>query len=149
MEKPSDTQRINQVSFSSEKAPSMEIPDLDFDDYPFESEAGEKFSYQDGVPAFIASRLQSKMDSIPQAIRDLILGADDILESPISRATTVLSYEDPFEIAQKYLEKHNIMQIFQRITENLIYELPEDPLYFLLWQIQQLIKERDEKKTSK
>ncbi|XP_065140535.1 testis-specific expressed protein 55 [Paramisgurnus dabryanus] len=52
-------------------------------------------------------------------------------------------FTEPYERSVQYMESNNILQIFQEITENLILNRPDDPLQFMLEQVQMKIKIRD------
>ncbi|XP_072470040.1 testis-specific expressed protein 55 isoform X2 [Notamacropus eugenii] len=143
MEVPSDTQVVSQIK--PEELSEIEKNNIDFGSFSIQENELDKLSQHDGsVPSSIASQIDCKVGGLPPSLQNLTLGTDDIFESSGQQSNASLASQDPFERAEKYLERHNIMQIFQRLTENLIYEQPEDPLYFLLWQIQDIIKERNQ-----
>lgn len=48
------------------------------------------------------------------------------------------SLEDPYTRAVNYIEKHKIVEVFQNITARLAYEKPEDPIQFVLDEIEKI-----------
>lgn len=47
---------------------------------------------------------------------------------------------DPYTKAVNYVEKHRIVEIFQNITSRIAYEKPDDPLQFMLDEIEKVRK---------
>ncbi|XP_063276012.1 testis-specific expressed protein 55 [Prinia subflava] len=52
------------------------------------------------------------------------------------------AFGDPYQAAMNYVEEHKILQIFQDITEKLLFHKPDDPLQFILKEVQSLIEAR-------
>ncbi|XP_014745786.1 PREDICTED: uncharacterized protein C3orf30 homolog [Sturnus vulgaris] len=52
------------------------------------------------------------------------------------------AFGDPYQVAMNYVEEHKILQIFQDITEKLLVQKPDDPLQFILQEVQSMINAR-------
>lgn len=48
------------------------------------------------------------------------------------------SPEDPYTKAVKYIEEHQIVEVFQNITARIAFEKPEDPLQFMMDEIEKV-----------
>ncbi|KAH9489097.1 Testis-specific expressed protein 55 [Bulinus truncatus] len=55
--------------------------------------------------------------------------------------------DDPYNKAISYLEKHNIIQLFQTLTTEVIYHRPNDPLEYLIKEVQRLQQESENHQT--
>ncbi|OWF46427.1 uncharacterized protein LOC110455737 [Mizuhopecten yessoensis] len=51
---------------------------------------------------------------------------------------------DPYGKAIKYLEQHNILQLFQTLTTNIVYRKPEDPLAYMMKEVKKMQKQKQE-----
>lgn len=49
--------------------------------------------------------------------------------------------QDPYGKAIKYLEKHNVMQLFQALTASIVYNKPDDPLQTMMKEIETMKKQ--------
>ncbi|XP_070578738.1 testis-specific expressed protein 55-like [Ptychodera flava] len=67
---------------------------------------------------------------------------DDLRADEEEQYSYVPPVEDPYTRAVKYLERYNVMHVFQQLTANLVYHRPEDPLQFMLDEIVKLQKEK-------
>ncbi|KAH3854416.1 hypothetical protein DPMN_096958 [Dreissena polymorpha] len=56
--------------------------------------------------------------------------------------------QDPYSKAIKYLENHNIMQLFQHLTAGIVYNKPEKPLEYMMQEVQRMKDQLDKEKAS-
>ncbi|BFZ11619.1 hypothetical protein BsWGS_14658 [Bradybaena similaris] len=81
-------------------------------------------------------------------VSELTVRSPKQTDSKTSDKTQSQSYieptEDPYTKSICYLERHNIVELFQNLTSGVVYNRPSDPLDFLIQEVQQLKQQRDQ-----
>ncbi|XP_071787432.1 uncharacterized protein [Asterias amurensis] len=67
-------------------------------------------------------------------------------EEPQDELKYVPPLQDPYSRSVKYMEKHNVMQIFQHLTAEIVYHKPTDPLQHMLDELNRMVSERELKR---
>ncbi|KAJ8044709.1 hypothetical protein HOLleu_07521 [Holothuria leucospilota] len=81
----------------------------------------------------------TKLETLSQKLERFAEEAEEDTESVYKPPT-----EDPYTKAVKYMEMHNVMQIFQHLTSEIVYHRPVDPLNYMLEELQRMKTARDE-----
>ncbi|XP_067681994.1 testis-specific expressed protein 55-like [Haliotis asinina] len=93
---------------------------------------------------------EDKVEDVSQELQKVLdLGVDNAIGGTIADLEDVTYVEpvpDPYNKAIKYLEKHNILQLFQTLTTNIVYKRPEHPVDFMIEEIEELKKLMDPSK---
>ncbi|XP_074662364.1 uncharacterized protein LOC141914923 [Tubulanus polymorphus] len=64
------------------------------------------------------------------------------VEEPVEENYYVDPVEDPYKKAITYLEAHNILQLFQVMTASLVSQRPQDPIQFMIDEVDRLKTEK-------
>ncbi|XP_033734063.1 uncharacterized protein LOC117323138 [Pecten maximus] len=106
-------------------------------------------STQVGVTEDIADAAKAEIEKAMSLALKGITSLDDGNSEDTSRVVKeevvyMEPIQDPYGKAIKYLEQHNILQLFQSLTTNIVYRKPEDPLAYMMKEVKKMQKQKQE-----
>lgn len=120
-------------------------------DNPVDQNANLASSTEDGGEQ---AALQTARSELHQTMAEVVENPPREQPAPPSLAACAMEVQyqdpvpDPYSKAITYLEKHNILQIFQSMTANIIFQKPDNPLDFMISEIGNLKQQRDSAKSA-